>query len=162
MLLAGDESGHSQDGNNNAYCQDNETTWLDWQNADANLTGFVAQLLFIRRQIPALAANRWWTGQPGAEGVTDVEWLNPSGMHLETQDWEDPAGKALMIRLSGDWLILVNGSANQVHFHLPPGKWCVQLASAEDALAEQSGEDCTAPSRSVTVMIRENVAERKS
>jgi glycogen operon protein len=162
MLLAGDESGHSQDGNNNAYCQDNETTWLDWQNADADLTDFVAQLLLIRRQIPALAANRWWTGQPGAEGVTDVEWLNPSGMHLETQDWDDPAGKALMIRLSGDWLILVNGSANQVHFHLPPGKWCVQLASAEDDLAEQSGEDCTAPSRSVTVMIREDVAKRKS
>jgi glycogen operon protein len=159
MLLAGDELGHSQQGNNNAYCQDNETTWLDWQNGDADLIEFVAQLHLIRRQIPALAANRWWRGQPDTTGVTDVEWLNPSGMRVEAHDWEDPAAKALMIRMSGDWLILVNGSANQVHFHLPPGKWCLQLASAEDALAGQAGEDCSASARSVTVMMKEGFAE---
>ncbi len=161
MLLAGDELGQSQQGNNNAYCQDNDITWLDWQNADADLTGFVAQLQLIRRQIPALTTNRWWRGQPNARGVTDVEWLNPSGMPLAVHDWEDPAAKALMIRLSGDWLILVNGSANQARFHLPPGKWCLQLASAEDATSGLSVEECTVSARSVIVMVKEGVAVQK-
>ena len=158
MLLAGDELGHSQGGNNNAYCQDNETTWLDWADADADLSAFVAQLQALRRQIPALAADRWWTGQPDAEGVIDVQWLNASGLPLEAHDWEDPAGKALIMCLSGDWLILVNGSANQVHFHLPAGRWQLRLTSAEDSLAEPF----TASARSVTVMARDGVEARQS
>jgi len=156
MLLAGDELGHSQQGNNNAYCQDNETTWLDWQDADAHMTGFVAELRAIRRQIPALNTNRWWNGDPDAGGMYDVEWQNPSGQQLEAHDWEDLSAKALTIRLSGEWLILINGSANQVHFHLPPGKWRVQLASAEDPTAGQSDGECNASARSVTVMRKED------
>jgi glycogen operon protein len=155
MLLAGDELGHSQQGNNNAYCQDNEINWLDWRNADGDLTGFVAQLLAMRRQIPALAANRWWSGQPDGQGVIDVEWLNPSGMHLDAHDWEDPAAKALTIRLSGDWLILVNGSAHQVRFHLPPGKWYLRLDTAEDAMAGVHENEFTSAARSVAVMVRD-------
>ena len=155
MLLAGDELGHSQQGNNNAYCQDNEATWLDWQGigTDTDLTGFVALLLAIRKQIPALAANRWWNGQADSESVTDVDWLNPSGMRLEVHDWEDPAAKAMMIRLSENWLLLVNGSAHQVHFHLPPGKWCLKLDSAEDAAAGLHGGECTRAARSVAVLL---------
>ena len=160
MLLAGDELGHGQQGNNNAYCQDNEINWLDWQSIDVDLTGFVAQLLAIRKRIPALAANRWWNGQANGAGMTDVEWLNPSGMHLEVHDWEDPAAKALMIRLSGDWLILVNGSAHQVHFHLPPGVWGVLLETAEDATAGLSGNERTSAARSVAVLRREGAVDR--
>ena len=155
MLLAGDELGHSQHGNNNAYCQDNETTWLDWQDTDADLTDFVAQLLSMRRQIPALAQNRWWRGQADSEGVIDVEWLNPSGTRLEAHDWEDPAAKALTIRLSEDWLILVNGSAHQIHFHLPPGQWKLKLETAEDASAGLNGQECTRAARSVAVLLRD-------
>jgi glycogen operon protein len=77
-------------------------------------------------------------------------------------EWEDPGAKELMIRLSGDWLILVNGSASQVPFHLPPGKWSLQLASADDAAAGPPIEECVASARSVTVMIREGIAERKN
>jgi len=153
MLLAGDELGHGQQGNNNAYCQDNEITWLDWQHVDTDLTGFVAQLLAIRRQIPALAGNRWWSGQADTQGVIDVEWLNPSGTRLEAHDWEDAAAKALMIRLSGDWLILVNGCAHQIHFHLPPGKWRLALESAEDATAGLNGQECTSAARSIAVVV---------
>jgi glycogen operon protein len=54
MLLAGDEHGHSQHGNNNAYCQDNALTWLDWQQANSGLTTFTAALIHLRQQIPAL------------------------------------------------------------------------------------------------------------
>jgi len=155
MLLAGDELGRSQQGNNNAYCQDNEINWLDWRNADGDLTGFVAQLLAMRRQIPALAANRWWSGQPDGQGVIDVEWLNPSGMRLDAQDWEDPAAKALTIRLSGDWLVLVNGSAHQVRFHLPPGKWHLTLDTAEESTASVHANEFISAARSVAVMVRD-------
>jgi len=161
MLLAGDELGHSQLGNNNAYCQDNETTWLTWQSADADadLTAFVAQLLAIRKQIAALTANRWWNGQPGVQGVIDVEWLNPSGARLELHDWEDPAAKALMIRLSADWLVLVNGSAHQVLFQLPVGRWCQKLHSAGDAAASLNAGACTSPARSVAVLHKDAGAD---
>jgi glycogen operon protein len=161
MLLAGDELGHSQQGNNNAYCQDNEINWLDWQNldADGDVSSFVARLLALRRQIPALADNRWWSGQPDSRGVTDVEWLNPSGMQLEAHDWEDPAARALTIRLSANWLVLVNGSAHQVRFHLPPGNWRVALESAEDAGAGLHNGECTGAARSVAVLVTAAAAD---
>ena len=162
MLLAGDELGRSQQGNNNAYCQDNEINWLDWHDADADadLIGFVTQLLAIRKQIPALSANRWWSGQPDTRGVIDVEWLNPSGMPLEVHDWEDPAAKALLIRLSGNWLILVNGSAHQVRFHLPPGRWCLKLESTKEATAGLSEREFTSAGRSVAVLVADAAGNR--
>ena len=155
MLQAGDELGHSRQGNNNAYCQDNEINWLDWQNGDADLSAFVAQLLAIRKQIPALAANRWWSGQPDPQGVTDVGWLDPSGGPLEVHDWENPAARALMIRLSGDWLILVNGCAHEVRFHLPQGEWRLKLDSVENAAAGQSHGERIGAARSVAVLHRD-------
>ncbi|MGV8677880.1 glycogen debranching protein GlgX, partial [Pseudomonas aeruginosa] len=69
MLLAGDEHGHSQHGNNNAYCQDNALTWLDWNQANSGLTAFTAALIHLRRCIPALTSNRWWQ-----EGDGNVVW----------------------------------------------------------------------------------------
>jgi glycogen operon protein len=151
MLLAGDERGHSQQGNNNAYCQDNEITRLDWDESADDVTGFVAELLAIRKQIPALQNNRWWTGKPDSQNVIDVEWLNPSGAQLEPHDWQDKSGKAMMIRLSGNWLLLINGSAHQVHFHLPANKWCIRLSTEETAAGQISGEFMSA-ARSVVVM----------
>jgi glycogen operon protein len=160
MLLAGDEAGHGQQGNNNAYCQNNEITLLDWQNADTELAGFVVKLQRIRRRIPALTANRWWSGQPDADGLTDVEWLSPSCHPLQAHEWEDPAATALMIRLSAAWLILINGSSNAVRFQLPAGKWRLELASAEDTTADPAAGECVAAARSVTVMMSQVVAER--
>ena len=162
MLLAGDELGHTQQGNNNAYCQDNALTWLDWRcaDADADLSDFVARLLRIRRQIPALADDRWWTGEADAAGVIDVRWCNPSGLPLEAHDWEDPAAKALLIALSGAWLLLINGAANQVHFRLPPGEWRVLVDSAEDARTDQAAGEYTAAARSVTVLAAQGGSAR--
>lgn len=157
MLLAGDEIGHTQQGNNNAYCQDNAMSWLNWESADAALAGFVAEALAIRREIVALAQDQWWTGKPDAAGTSDVAWLNPSGNVLEAHDWDDPAGKALMIRLSGNWLLLINASAHQVHFHLPGGCWRLRLSSADDP--EQGPGEFVASARSVTVLcLAENQA----
>ncbi len=151
MLLAGDEFAHSQQGNNNAYCQDNALSWLDWSSADPDLTAFVGELVAIRREIPALMNGRWWTGNHDHSGVADVEWLNPAGTRLEAQDWDDLASKALMVRLSGNWLVLVNGSGHQVHFSLPPGQWGLRLSSSGDA--PDSGNTFIASSRSLSVLV---------
>ncbi|WP_447533757.1 glycogen debranching protein GlgX, partial [Escherichia coli] len=82
MLLAGDEHGHSQHGNNNAYCQDNQLTWLDWSQASSGLTAFTAALIHLRKRIPALVENRWWE-----EGDGNVRWLNRYAQPLSTDEW---------------------------------------------------------------------------
>ena len=151
MLLAGDEHGHSQLGTNTAYCQDNEMTWLNWETNDDDLTDFIGKLLVIRQEIPALLNNRWWTGKPDGEGTADVEWLNPSGTKMEVHDWEDLSGKALMIRLSGNWLLLLNGSAHQIHFRLPTNNWQVKLSTVESVTHPAGGEFISA-GRSAVVM----------
>ncbi|MEY2953312.1 MAG: hypothetical protein RLZZ401_1399, partial [Pseudomonadota bacterium] len=93
MLLAGDEIGHSQQGNNNAYCQDNETTWLDWQHADPTLTAHVRQLLAQRRETAALTADRWWE-----QG--DVQWADAQGQALSGAQWQRLDEVGLQVRWS--------------------------------------------------------------
>ncbi|MCK3656935.1 glycogen debranching enzyme [Pasteurellaceae bacterium Macca] len=117
MLLSGDELGHSQQGNNNSYCQDNEITWLDWENADQSLIDYTAQLIALRKQIPLLSLqNQWWNQQ-------DVQWLRPDGQVFQEHDWQDRQGKALQIRLQEKWLILVNAKQTAQQFLLPVGEW---------------------------------------
>ena len=152
MLLAGDELGHTQQGNNNAYCQDNPLSWLDWSAADHDMTAFVGKLVEIRREIAALTNGTWWTGNPDAAGVADVCWLNPSGSVLTLLDWDDSAAKALMIRFSDGWLLLVNSSAHQVRFNMPPGDWLLRLSSADDMLPP--GDSFIASGRSVAVLAK--------
>jgi glycogen operon protein len=117
MLLAGDEHGHSQQGNNNAYCQDNAITWLDWAAADNSLTTYTAALIRLRQQIPALQQDRWWQ-----EGDGSVQWLNAQGQLLSAQQWEQGALQ-LQIRLSQRWLVVVNATQQAVEMTLPEGDW---------------------------------------
>ncbi|MGF6191868.1 glycogen debranching protein GlgX [Serratia sp. 2723] len=119
MLLAGDEHGNSQQGNNNAYCQDNATTWLDWANADESLTAYTAALIRLRQQIPALQADRWWQ-----EGDGSVQWLNAQGQPLSAQQWEQ-GDRCLQIRLSQRWLMVINATQQTVKMTLPEGDWQV-------------------------------------
>ena len=119
MLLAGDEHGNSQQGNNNAYCQDNETTWLDWANADDSLTAYTAALIRLRQQIPALQADRWWQ-----EGDGSVQWLNAQGQPLSAQQWEQ-SDRCMQIRLSQRWLMVINATQQVVEMTLPEGDWQV-------------------------------------
>ncbi|EGM8503245.1 glycogen debranching protein GlgX, partial [Escherichia coli] len=99
MLLAGDEHGHSQHGNNNAYCQDNQLTWLDWSQASSGLTAFTAALIHLRKRIPALAEDRWWE-----EGDGNVRWLNRYAQSLSSDEWQN-GPKQLQILLSDRFLI---------------------------------------------------------
>lgn len=123
MLLAGDELGHSQQGNNNSYCQDNSTTWIDWQNINADRTAYVASLITLRQKISLLAEQRWWTAD-------DVQWLAPNSEPMQVAQWHDRQTKAIQILLQNQWLILINGKKSPQLFQLPQGKW--QQALGQD------------------------------
>ncbi|GLS04952.1 glycogen debranching enzyme [Chitiniphilus shinanonensis] len=155
MLLAGDELGQSQGGNNNAYCQDNDTTWLDWGTGEGLHTEFIGELIRLRRLCPALIAGEWWQGEAVDGGFPDVAWFNPSGEPLRPHDWEDNAGRALGVKLAGFFLVLINASANQVPFRLPPGCWRVRLASTEDRDSALHQGECRVAARSLTVLIED-------
>jgi len=100
MILGGDEIGHSQGGNNNAYAQDNATTWLDWANADTALTAFVARLARLRREHPVLRQRRFLHAQARpVDGLPDVIWHRADGSAPAAGDWHDPTFKCLCVEL---------------------------------------------------------------
>lgn len=117
MLLAGDEHGHTQHGNNNAYCQDNALTWLDWAHKNDGLTAFVSALLHLRQRIPALTRNRWWE-----EGDSNVRWLNKHAKPFSVDEWQSDE-KQMQVLLSGRWLITINASMDVSEIVLPDGEW---------------------------------------
>ena len=117
MLLAGDEMGHSQHGNNNAYCQDNALTWLDWRQADQGLIDFTAALINARSHIAALTDDAWWE-----EGDGNVAWLNQHGRPLTPQEWQEGAPR-LQILLSNNYLLVMNATSELAEIALPTGDW---------------------------------------
>ena len=128
MLTAGDEFGRTQRGNNNAYCQDNEISWLDWQLADwqEDLLACVSELAAIRRAHPVLRGTRFFTGPAGPGGRPVLGWYEPSGQPLPPHAWYDPQVRATAMLLADpgpdageDVLILLNGGADEVAFTLP-------------------------------------------
>ena len=125
MLAMGDEGGRSQRGNNNAYAQDNATSWLDWEAMDQGLVAFTARLIAARRAHPALHARAALTGAaPEEMGLPDVAWQHPEGHSLAPQDWA--ASRALMAVLTEGEdrvLIAVNGGDEVRALHLPRPRW---------------------------------------
>lgn len=148
MILAGDEMGHSQQGNNNAYCQDNEIAWLDWSCADTALTEYTASLIQLRKRIPALCANRWWDENDG-----NVVWLNAHAQPLTPDEWQAIGPSLLQIQLSGDWLMIVNPAQNDAEVCLPAGHW--QASAPFNALdTVNNTERVVMPAHSICVLIR--------
>lgn len=133
MLLAGDEFGNSQYGNNNAYCQDNETAWLDWAAFDRELFDYAVSLSTLRRQIPVFARDNWFDGG-------NVRWLNVYGSAMGEDDWHDREVKAMQVVLDNDWLLLINGKRREQTFRLPEGNW--QCRSAPDEDYSHTGAEC--------------------
>jgi glycogen operon protein len=105
MLLSGDEAGHTQNGNNNAYCQDNELTWKNWELSERsqNLLNFTRRLIQIFRAEPALHRRRFFHGQNIHEaGVADIEWFGPDGQRMSDEAWKNGFAKCLGVRISGE------------------------------------------------------------
>ena len=177
MLLAGDEFGRTQRGNNNAYCQDNEISWVDWKAIDDDgraLSEFVRNLTKLRHALPVLRRNRFLSGEHNkALGVTDVEWLSPAGVPLASEQWEDPAMRCFgmlidgrsqtsgIMRLASDATILLvfNAWHDVVDFTLPsvPGndQWSCLIdtnAPVRDELPEfEAGDVYQVTGRSMLV-----------
>ena len=136
MLLAGDEFGRTQGGNNNAYCQDNEISWLDWDlhEKGENLVAFVRQIARLRRRLPILHRARFLTAEWNEElGIKDVTWLKPDGEEMDQASWDDPGTRCIGILLDGraqtsgikrrgsdaTVLVIMNSYHDSVGFTLP-------------------------------------------
>jgi glycogen debranching enzyme GlgX len=128
MLCAGDELGHTQRGNNNPYCQDNETTWINWAHADADLIAFTARVITLRREAMPFA-NHWYSGLTDPLGLHDLAWLQPDGSPLQGLAWQDPSSHVMgcLIGRPGGakapLLLLVNPEYSDHPFMLPAGVW---------------------------------------
>lgn len=127
MLAMGAEMGHSQAGNNNAYAQDNETSWLDWGSADQALIDTVGGLVRSRLTHPLLHDDRFLTGQPQAEGgAPDVMWLRADGAAMTDADWAH--ADVLSMVLAGDAgrvAVTLNRGHDAASVRLPAGEWRV-------------------------------------
>ena len=135
MLCAGDELGHSQHGNNNPYCQDNEITWIDWLRLDDDLIDFTAWALSLRRQLLPFG-NHWYSGLTDTLGLHDLSWLRSSGDVLQGQAWSDDSERVLGCligqpgRARAPLLLLVNPDGDDHDFMLPAGVWQAVLDTA--------------------------------
>jgi isoamylase len=140
MLVAGDECGRTQQGNNNAYCQDNKISWIDWQNIDEDLLEFTSRLIHFRLEHPVFCRKKWFQHKPiKGKGVTDIEWFLPEGEPMTEVHWTSTYAKSLGIFLSGEQLgaqtergenivddsffVVFNSDFEPVVFMLPNEKW---------------------------------------
>jgi glycogen operon protein len=127
MLLGGDEIGHTQRGNNNPYCQDNETTWLDWSLEDASerdLRGFIARLITLRRSLPVLTEDDYVPDPSGRGDRYRLSWLTPDGDEMSGSDWHSPDVHLLIclitaIHETAQLVVTMNASSSEVNFLLP-------------------------------------------
>ena len=184
MMLAGDEFGRSQMGNNNAYCQDNEISWLDWSAIDDEgraLQDFVRRLLALRREHPVLRRPRFLHGQEtSARGVPDIEWRTPDGSAKSVEQWQDPQARSIGLLLAGDagsylgpagetqsggtLYLTLNAHTEEVAFRMPEvpggGRWTCLIDTAEPgrpagALTAEQGEVQPVPARGLMVFALE-------
>jgi glycogen operon protein len=168
MLLAGDEMSRTQQGNNNAYCQDNEMSWVDWEEAgkQQDLIDFTCALSELRRAHPVFRRRRFFSGQaeaPGGQhaGLQDIVWLTPAGRQMTDGDWQAGYARSLAVFLNGDaitepdprgdpvrdqsFLLLFNAHRGPVTFTVPDSRFgaawevLVNTAAAAGAAATAAG-----------------------
>jgi len=154
MILGGDELGRTQQGNNNAYCHDDELSWYDWDHVDEHLLAFTRTALSLRRANPALRPREYLRGPGG--GPAELVLYRPDGQQMQQQDWEHPATNSLSVsldgrlvedgegRTSGDLLLLLlNAHFEPVEFTIPghSSGWQVVLTSAEPDHTPKIGDD---------------------
>jgi glycogen operon protein len=152
MLLAGDEVGRSQQGNNNAYCQDGPLSWIDWESADAELLDFARRLVALRAAEPVFRRRRFFEGRgDGGSAVADIAWFRPDGSEMGEEDWRTGFAKSLGVFLNGDaisgpgprgeavrgssFLLLFNAHCEPVSFRLPDASYGAGWAALLDTNA---------------------------
>jgi isoamylase len=179
LLLAGDEFGHTQGGNNNAYCQDGEISWLNWDDHDHDdrtMTDFVRRLISLRRSYPILRRSRFFVGVHNKElDVKDVTWIDPRGEEKTQESWSDPGERCFGMVLDGraqptgivrpgsdaTLLLILNAYHDLVNFRLPqvPGgnRWrCLidtNLPHRADEPVFPSGEEYGVTGRSLLLFV---------
>jgi glycogen operon protein len=151
MLLHGDEIGRTQQGNNNGYCQDNELTWMDWEQVDDDMLEFVRKVSALRREHPVFRRRRFFEGRPvrrrGGPALPDIEWFTPNGREMTEEDWDSGFGRSIGVYLNGQgiaerdsrgqavaddsFLMYFNAHDDKIDFHLPEaryaGAWVVEV-----------------------------------
>jgi isoamylase len=166
MLGGGDEIGRTQQGNNNAYCQDDEISWYDWDGADTALLGFTRDLIRLRSEHPVFCRRRWFQGRPfrGSE-VSDIGWFTPRGTEMSEQDWQAGFAKSLGVFLNGhaiptrdeqgrrihddSFYMIFNAHSEPVEFVLPESKWGEQWTITFDTHDELDHVDVEKTGRQV-------------
>jgi isoamylase len=151
MVLGGDELGRTQNGNNNAWCQDNEISWYDWGDADEGLLEFVRRAIELRLEHPVFRRTSFLTGTTGDSGLPDVWWFRTDGRRMTQRDWNNSEIRTLGVFLNGreirertergepilgdSFLLLFNTHFEPVVFTLPTrrfgARWAVELATGE-------------------------------
>jgi glycogen operon protein len=180
MICGGDEIGRTQGGNNNAYCQDNEVSWFDWElsESDQALLEFTRRMLHIRREQPVLHRRSFFQGRPiHGGGVKDLTWLRTDGEEIGDEEWQTSFIRALGVRLSGDalndydergephdgntLLLLMNAHHEDIPFTMPgavgAGEWDVLVDTSAPEVASgtrllRPGEAYNVAGRSLALM----------
>jgi isoamylase len=173
MLLGGDEIGRSQGGNNNAWCQDNEISWFDWDSRDEELLAFTRRMIELRRAHPVFRRTRFFEGK--GEHLPDVWWMRPDGRRMTRRDWDNTQSRAIGVFLNGDelrsetrqgeevrddsFLLLFNAHFESITFRLPARRfgtrWVLELATGQcDCERYVAGADVTVESRSLALFRR--------
>jgi isoamylase len=160
MILGGDEMGRTQGGNNNAYCQDNEISWFDWESADRGLLEFTRRVIQLKREHPVFKRRRWFKGRPlHGKDVADIAWLRPDAQQMSEEDWQAGFVKSFGLFLNGDalrdldengerlrdssFLLLFNAHHETVSFTLPGPtfgeRWTIVVDTTSE-LGENGGD----------------------
>jgi isoamylase len=177
MLLGGDELGHGQGGNNNAWCQDNELSWFDWDSVDSELRDFAGSVIALRRREPVFRRRDFLAGEDAGSGLADVIWLRPDGEEMTEANWGREDAHALAVFLNGDeipdhdrdgnpiegasFLLLFNAHHEPISFVLTPelgDAWTAVIDTAapgSDGTGHRGGDAVEMPSRSTLVLRRE-------
>ena len=190
MLLMGDEIGRTQHGSNNAYCQDSEIGWFDWEalaGEGKELLAFTRKLIQLRRDHVVFRRSRFFQGRiiPGTE-VKDVTWLRADGAEMGQDDWGDPIAKAVALLLSGEaglmhltehgepepddtFLMIFNASHEDVAVTLPKpggdGPWEIVIDTASEDGSSSGSHDPTEPFTATArsfVLMRDEMVRRGS
>jgi glycogen operon protein len=179
MLVSGDEIGRTQQGNNNAYCQDNEISWLNWDEKDEALLAFTKKMIQLRKDHPVFCRSRWFKGATAKDSkVKDIAWFSPDGTEMTDENWNHDYAKSLAVYLNGkgvndhtddlkpitddDFYIIFNAHFDPLEFKFPGdvyGKeWIRIIDTAKESIDEATpelykpGSVITVEGRSVIVL----------